>query len=521
VLSKSVLRCLFVACVLVSACGKDDKAAGSERPRLSLTADAPAVEEAVPGDAPGRTDDAAPTVTATAATAKVLEVVLADRVACARRTDGRVRCWGSPFDGRGLPVVASAIEIPDLTTAASIDLGPDQTLYVVTEDGHVRSVTLDLRAKIQLAELEGIDDVVEVRANGKVPVVLTRTGNVFTPTSASPILTNAVALRRALDGSVQVLHRDGRVSWFDGKAREVPKLTDATGLFGNRCAERRTGARVCWDSGKVKPWAGAANIIDRVHGQRFRCDLTGSGVACAGANDSGQLGAGPGPDRGEARSVNLPAKPIALAAGPRSVCAVLDSGELACWGANDGGQLGDGTLIDRPTPILVPGLTSAAPPAPSDGRANVQEASTPMDWSGLPAGCKRPMAISTGEAKLATIASAYAHVEPRGTMMWLADFALPPDGFPAGVRPVRGTQLALQLALSNGKKPVDRGRYQDRGQRVAQLTIHAGERTPQVVDRVDLVVELVDKTWICGQLLDVADPKRRQPFAARIHKRTR
>lgn len=518
-----MLRWFLVACVLVSACGKDAKPnPEGDRARAALLADARTIDAPLASDA-ATARDAAPTVAVpTTATAKVLEVVIADRVACVRRTDGRVRCWGSPFDGRGLPVVAAAIEIPDLTTAAAIDLGPDQTLYVVTEDGHVRSAALDLRAKqLQLAELEGIDDVIDVRAYGKVPVVLTRTGNVYTPASGTPILTNAVQLRRALDGSVQVLHRDGRVSWFDGKAREVPKLGDATQLFGNRCAQRRGGPPVCWDSGKVKPWVGAGNIIDRVHGQNFRCDLTGSGVACAGANGHGQLGAGPGPDRSDAKVVSLPAKPLALATGARSTCAMLDSGELACWGANDGGQLGDGTLVDRPTPILVPGLTTTSPSAPSDGRSRVQEASTPMDWTGLPASCKRPTAITTAEATLATVASAYAHVDARGTTVWLADFALPPEGVPAGDRIVRGTQVALQLALGNGRKPVDRGRYQDRGPRTAQLTIHAAERTPAVVDRVDLVVELVDKAWICGQLLDVEDPKRRQPFAARVHKRAR
>jgi len=512
-----MIRWSLVACALVGACGKSAKPTRSDAP----TADASVVADAVkpPGGDAGA--DAVPPGRATAPTAgaaKVLQVVIADRVACARRTDGRVRCWGSPWDGRGLPVVAAAVELPEVATAVAIELGADQTLYVVTGDGTVRRGALDLRGTTELTQLEGIDDVVDVRAHGNVPVVLTRVGNVFTPASATPIGTNAVALRHATDGSIQVLHRDGRVSWYDGRrTREVAKLADATALFGDRCAERRTGAPVCWDSGRIKPWVGAANILDRVHGQRFRCDLTASGVACAGANHLGQLGAGPGPDRKEAKSVGLPGKPLSLVAGPRSACAVLDSGEVACWGANDGGQLGDGTLLDRPLPIVVPGLTTPAPPAPSDGRAQVQASSTAMDWSGLPAGCKRPGAIAT----LPAVVSAYAWTSPRGASLWFADFALPPAGHTADPRHVRGAQRAIELALGNGRRAIDRGRYQAKGTRTARLTTHAAERAPEIAERVDLVIELVDKTWICGQLLAVDGVQQRQPFAARIQPRAR
>jgi hypothetical protein len=473
--------CSVVVCLLVAACGKSEKA-----PAPKLLDAQPADAAVVVVDAAAKLPD--PT------TAKILEVVIADRVGCARRSDGRVRCWGSPWDGRGLPVVASPVELAGLTTAVAIDLGADQTLYVVTEDGGVRRGTLDLRGTTELASLDGIEDVVDVRAYLSVPVVLMRNGNVFTPASASPILTNAVALKRAANGSIQVLHRDGRVSWFNGKVHSVAKLDDATALFGDRCAERRSGARVCWDSGRLKPWAGATNIVDRVAGPRVRCDLTSSGVACSG------------------KILDVPGKPIAIAAGSRSACAVLDRGEVACWGANDGGQLGDGTLVDREKPIVVPGLTTSSPVAPSDGRAKVQEAATAMDWTGLPAGCKRPTAL----AALDSVASAYATISKAGATVWLADFALEPAGYPPPLPPVRGMQRALEIVLGNGRKPVDRGRYGAGKPRTAKLTIHAAERTPETVGSVDLVVELVDKAWICGQLLGATGFAQRQPFAARV-----
>lgn len=481
-------RWSIVACLLVAACGKSEKAP----PKIT---DAQLADASAVVDAAAKPTEAAPTAAPTVA-AKVLQVAIADRVACARRSDGRVRCWGSPWDGRGLPVVASAIELPELTTAASIDLGMDQTLYVVTSDGAVRRGTLDLRGTTPLVAIEGVDEAVDVRAYRSTPVVMTRTGNVYTPASPAPIMTNSVALRRAADGSVQILDRAGHVAWFDGKLHDVATLTDAIALFGDRCAEQRSGARVCWDSGRVKPWTGATNIFDRVTGTKLRCDLTSSGVACAG------------------KVLDLPGKAISIAAGSRSACAVLDTGEVACWGSNDGGQLGDGTLLDREKPVIVPGLTTPAPPAPSDGRAKVQEAATAMDWTGLPAGCKRPTAL----AALTSVVSAYATTSKGGTTVWLADFALEPGGYAPLLPPVRGTQRALEIALGNGRKPIDRGRYGARKPRTAKVTVYAAERAAETVESIDLVVELVDKTWICGQLLSAGQATQRQPFAARVHK---
>lgn len=488
-------RWSVVVCLLVAACSKSEKAPPSKiidaRP-----ADAAAVSDAVMASS---TDAAAAPTPPTASAAKILEVVIADRVACARRSDGRVRCWGTWRDDRGLPAIASAVELSEIKTAVAIDLDPNHTILVVTDDGSVKTGRLDLRGTTHFADLDGVTDVVDVRGHHSTPVALTRTGNVVAPASADPILTNAVALRRAANGAIQVLHRDGRVSWFDGKVHQVPELADATSLFGDRCAERRTGTRVCWDSGRIKPWVGATNIIDRIERKRLLCDLTTSGVACAG------------------KVLDMPGKPIAIAAGVSSACAVLDTGEVACWGQNDGGQLGDGTLRDRRSPTLVTGLTTPSPPPPSDGRAQVQEAATAMDWSDLPAACKRPGAL----ASLTKVASGYAYPDPPGTMVWLADFALEPDGIADPLAPVRGSQRAIQLTLSNGRRPVDRGRYANRGPRIAQLATYLAEEVPVSAKQVDLVVELVDKNWICGQLLAVDGAQRRQPFAARVHKRPR
>ena len=157
------------------------------------------------------------------------------------------------------------------------------------------------------------------------------------------------------------------------------------------CGRHRGGGIVCWDSrGKPQKWTGPANIIERVAGDHVSCDLTSSGVACTGYNDVGQLGTGRGPDRTSPVLVDLPGKPVSIAAADRSACAVLDSGELACWGGNDVGQLGDGTRIDRPQPIVVPGVTSEKPYPPDDGLSRVAAVFYGMSWMDLPAACKQP-----------------------------------------------------------------------------------------------------------------------------------
>ena len=87
---------------------------------------------------------------------------------------------------------------------------------------------------------------------------------------------------------------------------------------------------------------------------------TTGGVKCWGADNLGQLG-------NDSSLVNkpTPVDVLGLTSGVASVsaggfhtCAVTTLGGLKCWGYNNYGQLGDNSATDKPTPVDVLGLTS-------------------------------------------------------------------------------------------------------------------------------------------------------------------
>ena len=486
-------------------------------------ATAPTPDAAAPP--PTDADAGADAGLAAAPAAKVVQVVMEDRVTCARRDDGQVRCWGKLAPGT--EPVAVPVPVVGGTDVVAIDLA-DHRLAAVTRDGALYLGRVGIPGPTTLARRVGLDDVIDVRGHGGQTYALTRTGDLRRLAAAdapagedSVVADNAVAISSHARDALDILLRDGRVEMLGGrKPTAVRGLADAEGLFGLHCAHRRSGPPVCWDArGKLSPWKGARNIVDRLERAGTRCDLASSGVACSGANDAGQLGTGTGPDRADPRVVDLPGKPIGLAGGDRAWCAALDTGALACWGANDGGQLGDGTLDDRPRPIVIPGAATAAPLPDPHGTLAPAGSAVAMDWSGLPAGCTRPREIAAGEDPPIAVASAYALPHAGAWTVWFGDFALEPGGYRPGYPVTRGGQRAVELELRRGgdrkrTQPIDRGRYRDAGPRRAILFAHHGdarERHP-----ADVLVEKVDKTWICGTLLNPADPKIRTRFAARL-----
>ena len=96
---------------------------------------------------------------------------------------------------------------------------------------------------------------------------------------------------------------------------------------------------------------------DITAGTQHTCAILDNGsVSCWGAGNFGQLGGGTDtPDLvrrtpTQTSSLGTDRTAVAISAGERHTCAILDDGSVSCWGSNNGGRLGDGTTTDRNTP---------------------------------------------------------------------------------------------------------------------------------------------------------------------------
>ena len=457
-----------------------------------------------------------PTAALGASDAKVAQVETFATMTCARRADGIVRCWGSARPGEVGSVVP--VDVSGAPEAASFHLAHGQ-LAIAARSGDIAMGSVAIG--VPKLELVSVGEAIDVRIDAPDRAwALTRTGDVLRidGTTTSKALLNVIALSSRERDSTDALHRDGTVTTLTrGKAVPVKGITDAEALFATRCAHRKSGGVVCWDTrGKLVAWKGPLNTVDRRSAIGVTCTLAGSGVACLGRNDAGQLGIGPGDDETTmAKIVALPGKPVAIAGADRSWCAVLDSGALACWGANDVGQLGDGTLIDRFTPVVIAGASSAKPlAAPKRGEEPVAEADVEMTWTDLPKGCTRPTTIPLPtRGSIDRVVSAYAVSRVKATELWFADFKLVAGGYRPGHAVARGTQKAVVYTLAS--KKLERGRYRD-GSRAATMRLGA-VGAPSAV-KADVLVEKVEGGWICGTILDPDDATKRAPFAALISK---
>jgi alpha-tubulin suppressor-like RCC1 family protein len=101
-----------------------------------------------------------------------------------------------------------------------------------------------------------------------------------------------------------------------------------------------------------------SGVLSIAAGWSHACALrTGGGLECWGSNAKGQLGDGTNTDSFSPVAVfGLAEGVIAVAAGTRHTCVLMDTGGVKCWGENASGGVGDGTNTNRNVPVEVPGL---------------------------------------------------------------------------------------------------------------------------------------------------------------------
>jgi len=91
-------------------------------------------------------------------------------------------------------------------------------------------------------------------------------------------------------------------------------------------------------------------------GGSHSCVVVSGAIRCWGFNGYGQLGDGTANNRNTPVAVLGLTGVVAVTAGDRHTCALLDSTAVYCWGNNADGQLGNGTILPSKVPVLVAGL---------------------------------------------------------------------------------------------------------------------------------------------------------------------
>ena len=150
-----------------------------------------------------------------------------------------------------------------------------------------------------------------------------------------------------------------------------------TGGGAHTCALTAVGGVKCWgwngagalgNGSTADSWIPvdvtglASGVAAIAAGAEHTCANTRAGtVKCWGWNFGGQLGnnnAAYPPALTPVDVQGLPIATTAVAAGGMHSCALNTASGVVCWGLDNFGQLGDNSIVERLTPVGVPGLAS-------------------------------------------------------------------------------------------------------------------------------------------------------------------
>ncbi|MBL8685066.1 MAG: hypothetical protein JNK05_38170 [Myxococcales bacterium] len=298
------------------------------------------------------------------------QVVFAWGLACVRRRNGSVGCWGSDRAvlGSFVSEASSAlVAVPSVTDAVGLAAGASH-VCALQRSGTVSCWgprAIEVRARPDHAQ--GAGEEIEV---GPAPTVLPGV------TRAEWLAAGGYQTCVREDASPGVLC-GGRWVSFGRLALAPPQSpsaieaianTDVVAL-GSECSCVSTPDRRvrCWcarregaigpQSGTPQLVAGLRAVVGLAVAEDHACALDESGdVHCWGANARGQLGrptARGGRTRVASRVLQLAGPAAEVVVGREFSCARLRDGRVQCWGANEDGQLGDGVVLGAREPLAV------------------------------------------------------------------------------------------------------------------------------------------------------------------------
>lgn len=298
------------------------------------------------------------------------ELVAGEGFACAKRSGGEIRCWGSNDSGE-LGIGFSRTQATPFPLSAS---------YAHMAAGNSVGCGITAAGALRCA---GYD-------SGGLGTGTATYVTLPTPATVSGLSTGVTAVTVGQDFAC-ALHSGAAKCWGQNGGGQLgtggntaslspaqvtgldANVTDiAAGRQGFACAVQ-SGAAKCWGLNSQGQLGNGSNATSSTPVQvtgldsgvtrvcassQFACAVQGGAVKCWGQNYSGVLAS--------KNTSNVPFAIAALDSGVTHVACggdfacVIQTGAVKCWGGNGYGQLGDGGTSATPTPATVSGLASGA-----------------------------------------------------------------------------------------------------------------------------------------------------------------
>lgn len=280
----------------------------------------------------------------------VAEIALAGSYACARVTDGTVRCWGTDDGELGLGTPLSPGP-PSRTPKPMVVLGLSEVVSLSAHN-HVCALARDRSVRCWADYDRGNGDPRD--AGSRSPVVVAGFAGALELSDGGNLSCARLATQVRCWRDIS----PGRIP--KGSVRESPysvaitSTSIAAGEFG-ACAVTTLGAVSCWgqvplaDGGNTlgttaRSIPGWRDVVSLALGSELGCGVVkGGGVLCSRSDDEKHV---PTKVPGITNAVEI-------AVGSSHACARTADSRVLCWGANAMGQLGDGTTKDRDVPAAV------------------------------------------------------------------------------------------------------------------------------------------------------------------------